>query len=148
MNQNMRLRLAGMEDADLLFDWRNDPETRQASHHTAEILRNEHMSWLSRILGDPNRKLYIAEEDHSPVGTVRADLSDGVWELSWTVAPDARHRGVAKRMVAVLANQIHEPIRAEVKAGNMASALIAEHAGMTFEREIDGIRHYRRGALD
>jgi len=51
-------------------------------------------------------------------------------------------------MVAVLGNQISEPIRAEVKAGNIASARIAEHAGMEFEHETDGVLHYKRAALD
>ena len=38
-----------------------------------------------------------------PVGTVRADHSKGVYELSWTVAPAARGQGVAKEMVAMAA---------------------------------------------
>lgn len=147
MNEKITLRLATMNDADMLLEWRNDPETKKASHDTAEVQRNEHMSWLSRALSNPNRKLYLAEESGTPVGTVRADFSHGLLELSWTVSPRARGRGVAKRMVAVLANQISEPIRAEVKAGNIASVRVAEHAGMEFEREIDGVLHYKRAAL-
>jgi RimJ/RimL family protein N-acetyltransferase len=70
-----------------------------------------------------------------------------VWELSWTVAPNARGRGVAKQMVTLLAHQISEPIRAEVKAKNIASARIAEHAGMAVSREVDGVLHYCRDAF-
>ncbi|MEJ2681392.1 MAG: GNAT family N-acetyltransferase [Gammaproteobacteria bacterium] len=147
MNETIILRPATTEDADILLEWRNDPETRKASHNTAEVQRNDHVSWLSRTLGNPERRLCVAEEDGDPVGTVRADFADGVWELSWTVSPRARGRGVAKRMVALLANEISEPIRAEVKAGNTSSARIAEHAGMVFERETDGILHYKRAAL-
>ncbi|OQB75894.1 MAG: hypothetical protein BWX92_02310 [Deltaproteobacteria bacterium ADurb.Bin135] len=147
MNEAIRLRPATMKDADILLEWRNDPETRKASHNTAEVQRNDHISWLSRTLGNPDRRLYVAEENGDPVGTVRADFSDGVWELSWTVSPRARGRGVAKRMVAVLANEISDPIRAEVKTGNISSARIAEHAGMVFERETDGVLHYMRAAL-
>jgi len=147
MNEAIRLRPATMKDADILLEWRNDPETRKASHNTAEVQRNDHISWLSRTLGNPDRRLYVAEENGDPVGSVRADFSDGVWELSWTVSPRARGRGVAKRMVAVLANEISDPIRAEVKTGNISSARIAEHAGMVFERETDGVLHYMRAAL-
>ena len=132
----------------MLLEWRNDPETRKASHNTTEVQRNDHISWLTRTLSNPNRRLYVAEESGAPVGTVRADFSDGVWELSWTVSPRARGRGVGKRMVAVLGNQISEPIQAEVKTGNIASARIAEHAGMEFELETDGVLHYKRAALD
>jgi len=86
------------------------------------------------------------EENGVPIGTVRADVSDGVHELSWTVAPNARGRGVAKRMVALLASRILEPIRAEVKPGNTVSTRVAEHAGMQFDCETDGVLHYRRAA--
>jgi len=92
-------------------------------------------------------QLLVAEENGAPVGTVRADFSEGVWELSWTVAPNARGRGVAKQMVVLLASQIPEPIRAEVKAGNIASARIAEYVGMEFDREADGVLHYKRPPL-
>ena len=140
----IRLRPVTIQDADLLLDWRNDPETRNASHNTEIVQREEHISWLTRTLNNPSRQLFIAEEKEVPVGTVRADFADGVYELSWTVAPDARGRGVGTRMVAQLANQIPVPIRAEVKSGNTASARIAEHAGMKFDREVDGVLHFRR----
>ena len=147
MSETITLRSATIQDADFLLEWRNDPATRKASHNTAEVQRDEHVSWLTRTLKNANRRLFVAEENGVPVGTVRADFSEGVWELSWTVAPDARGRGAAKRMVALLAHQISEPIRAELKARNIASARIAEHAGMEFERETDGVLHYRRAAL-
>jgi RimJ/RimL family protein N-acetyltransferase len=143
----IRLRLATIQDADLLLEWRNDPETRNASHNTGEVQREDHVSWLTKTLNDASRQLFVAEEIGVPVGTVRADLADGVHELSWTVAPSARGRGVAKRMVALLASQISEPIRAEVKSGNTASTRISEHAGLLFAREADGVLHYRRAAL-
>jgi RimJ/RimL family protein N-acetyltransferase len=147
MNESITLRSATIQDADLLLEWRNDPKTREASHNTGEVERNEHVSWLLRTLKNPNRRLLVAEENGTPVGTVRADFSESVWELSWTVAPSARGRGVAKQMVVLLASQIFEPIRAEVKAGNIASLQIAEHAGMEFDRETDGVLHYTRPPL-
>ncbi|MEM7358938.1 MAG: GNAT family N-acetyltransferase [Pseudomonadota bacterium] len=148
MSKTINLRPAAIRDADMLFEWRNDPETRAASHNTAEVQKNDHISWLTRTLSNPDRELYVADENGDPVGTVRADYSDGAWELSWSVSPLARGRGVAKRMVAALASQISEPIRAEVKTGNFASVRIAEHAGMEFEQETDGVLHYKRAALD
>lgn len=147
MSETITLRLATLQDADLLLDWRNDPGTRLASHGAAAVQREEHVSWLTKSLSNANRKLLVAEENGVPVGTVRADFSDGAWELSWTVAPAARGRGVAKRMVALLAHQIAQPIRAEIKTGNVASTLVAEHAGMQFDCEANGVLHYRRAAL-
>lgn len=64
--------------------------------------------------------------------------------MSWAVAPDQRGRGIGARMVAKFAERFSEPVRAEVKAGNVASRRIAEGAGMTLVRERDGVLYYRR----
>ena len=140
----IRLRPATARDAELLLEWRNDPDTVNSSHQTRKIQREEHRSWLSRIIDTADRHLLVAEEKGSPVGTVRADLSGGVYELSWTVSPDARGRGVGKCIVALTAAQILEPIRAKIKSDNIASVRIAEHAGMVFEREVNGVLHFTR----
>lgn len=146
MTLEITLRPATLDDAAILRSWRNDLATRNASHSTYAVSLREHLVWLEGVLADDRRRLLIAEEAGVPVGSVRADLSEGVWELSWTVAPEARGRGVATRMVAQLAGEIKDPIRAEIKAGNPASIRIAEHAGMSFVREAGGVLHYARKA--
>lgn len=147
MSETITLRPATMGDARRLLAWRNDAKTRRAAHTTKEVQPDEHVGWLAEILGNPNRRLFIVEESGLAVGTVRADLSDGVWELSWTVGESARGRGVGKRMVALLVKQISAPVRAEVKRGNAASVRIAEYAGMRLEREADGVLHYMRAVV-
>jgi RimJ/RimL family protein N-acetyltransferase len=140
------LRSANMSDASVLYSWRNDPETRAASHNTTEVQLNEHIAWVRKSLANPDRKLFIAEMDGKPIGTVRADLDDGIWELSWTVAPSERGQGKGRQLVAALAGSINEPIRAEVKKGNVASMKIAEAAAMTLVREDRGILYFARPA--
>ena len=136
-----------MADAKALFEWRNDPMTQAASHDASEVRLEDHLGWLEKSLANPHRKLFIAEINGVPVGTVRADQSDGTWELSWTVAPSHRGSGVGKRIVSKLARSITDPIRAEVKSGNIASMRIAKYAGMRLIREADGILHFERMAL-
>jgi len=143
----IRLRRATLEDWPLLLDWRNDRTTREASHQASLVQPDEHIAWLTDILNDQARELYLAEEGGQVVGTVRAELTDGIYELSWSVAPMARGRGVATRMVALLTAQISAPIRAEIKAGNLASERVAERAGMTFLQRVGDVLHYRRGAV-
>ena len=53
----INLRLLTIQDADLLLEWRNDPETRKASQNTDKIQRNEHLSWLKNSLNNNNRKV-------------------------------------------------------------------------------------------
>ncbi|MEZ5776597.1 MAG: GNAT family N-acetyltransferase [Hyphomicrobiaceae bacterium] len=142
MTAEVTLRPAGLEDARLLLEWRNDPVTRSASHNGAPVGRAEHEAWLARSLADPGRRLYVAETAGEPVGTVRADRDGEAWELSWTVAPGARGRGLGTAMVVALARLLDGPVRAEVKAGNRSSARIAEAAGMVLVRTVDGVEHY------
>ena len=141
------LRFAKMTDAKILFEWRNDLMTRDASHNTSEIRFEDHLVWLENSLTNQHRKLFVAEINGVPVGTVRADQSDGTWEISWTVAPEHRGRGLGKRIVSKLARSIIGPIRAEVKAENIASVRIAESIGMRLISEANGVLHFERTAL-
>ena len=142
----MRLRPATAADAELLLEWRNDPDTRKSSIETEKVKKVEHISWLSSVLDSRDRQLLIAEEKGGAVGTIRADLSDGVYQLSWTVAPDARGRGLGKQMVAMVARRITAPIGAQVKSDNTSSVLIAEYACMEFNQELDGLLYFSRPA--
>ena len=146
-SKKLQLRLTAIDDAEVLLKWRNNSATREASHNTALINEDEHFLWLKRILASEKRKLYMAEIDGVPVGTVRVDSEALGYELSWTVSTTMRSSGIGKAMVSQLAKGIPESIRAEIKTGNVASIRIAEDAGMAFEREEKGVLHYRRDAV-
>jgi len=139
-----RLRPAGMEDAATLLAWRNDPDTVRASHSDRPVDPDGHRRWLAASLGNPGRRLYVAEDAGIAAGTVRLDRDGDGWLLSWTVAPDFRGRGLGKAMVRLATDSLTSPVRAEVKAGNAASARIAEQAGLRLDREQDGIQYYIR----
>lgn len=141
------LRRASIADGHLLFGWRADPVTRAASHQTGPIELATHLAWLASALADPRREIYIAEADGIPVGTVRVDREPDAAEISWTVAPEARRRGLGSRMVAMAAASIPGPIRAEIKPDNRPSIQIAAAAGLQLEREEGGTLHFRRGAI-
>ena len=95
-------RRATENDRDLLLAWRNDPATRAASLFAKTVGLAEHERWLTATLCDPARALFVFEEDDTAVGTVRADFEDGAATLpAWTVAPEARGRGIGRRMLAL-----------------------------------------------
>ena len=146
--QKLSLRSVTLEDAEILLRWRNNITTRMASHTTNEVQLEKHIEWLKGTLQNKKRQLYVVDDNGTSVGTVRADLENGFYELSWTVAPEARGQGIGKRMVALLANKIKEPIRAEVKKGNHPSSRIAEYSGMKLIRENgNGVLHYQRNII-
>jgi len=119
------LRPATMEDAQVIFAWRNDPQTRASSLTPGEVWWPEHMAWLRSSLSHPDRALLIAEQDGEPVGTVRIDRD----ELSWTVAPEHRGRGIGKQMLSLVAGT------ARIKRTNIASQKTAKAAGFSLAED-------------
>lgn len=146
--KHLSLRPASIDDANILFQWRNNIETRIASHINNKINWDEHIKWLKLTLENKNKKLFIAEEHGIAVGTVRAEYADNACKLSWTVSPDTRGKGIGKKMLGLLANKINEPIHAEIKKGNEASSRIAEHSGMKLVREDNNILYYQRDEIN
>lgn len=82
-------------DSSTLLEWRNDPVTRASSLSTAPVAAESHRRWLARTISDPNRCLYIGEQDGEPIGTIRFDRQGDVAETSITVAPTHRRRGLS-----------------------------------------------------
>lgn len=124
------LRPATEHDARALFDWRNDPVTCAASLTPEPVEWSDHLRWLAAVMADPNRQLIIAERNGEMIGTVRGDLRNGVTELSWTLAPAARGKGLAREMVKQFRDSIGGPVCARVRSDNVPSKRIAEHLGL------------------
>lgn len=141
---DIKLRLATIDDAQMLYEWRSDPATMAASHTTREFSYESHVSWLTSSLKNPARTLYIASIDEVPVGTVRLDIAAESAELSWTVAPGCRMKGVGTAMVREAAAVADRPLRAEIKSDNVGSIRIAEKNGFERLRESDGVLYFVR----
>ena len=127
--KGLHFRKATQGDSQRLFKWRNDPETRAQSLNTDSVPWADHKTWFEKTLSNPDRLLLIAEEEGIPVGTVRIDTKNGEHELSWTIAPDARGKGVGTRMVTQIVQETRKKLFAKIKPDNVASIKIAEKAG-------------------
>lgn len=129
------LRPATPEDSADLLAWRNDPLTRANSRNTDAVTEDGHAAWLARVLADPNRRLWVALVETETVGTAAAARdAGGAVEISLTVAPAARGRGIAARLVDAAVTAAREawpgaPIRAEIKPDNRASRTAFEACG-------------------
>lgn len=129
----MHLHCATLDDAKLLFAWRNDFETRKQSKNTDEVSWENHILWLTNSLAMNTRKIYLAEHKGVLVGTVRSDKKeDGTVELSWTIAPSHRGKGLGKAMVMQFVKEVHpgEKLIAIIRKGNIPSEKIAQALGL------------------
>jgi predicted dehydrogenase/RimJ/RimL family protein N-acetyltransferase len=92
------LRPAGPEDRDRVLAWRNEPDAVAASLTGTAVDPADHAAWFERVLGDPARALWIAEEHGRPVGSIRLDRDaddPATAEVSIALAPQARGRRLA-----------------------------------------------------
>jgi len=140
----LSVRPASSADADLLLAWRNDPSTVAWSRDSRPVAADEHRTWLGASLDDPDRLLFVVAADR-PVGTVRFDrAADGAWEVSITVAPAERGRGLAGRVLAMgegalFANAAPTRLLANVHRDNAASLALFHRAGyVPIDRPADG----------
>jgi UDP-2,4-diacetamido-2,4,6-trideoxy-beta-L-altropyranose hydrolase len=94
------VRPAVVADARNLFEWRNHPEIRRASHSSAPLEWDAHNLWLAAVLGDAARMLLIAERAGEPVGVVRFDVSEEVAQVSIYTVPGHEQRGTGAEVLA------------------------------------------------
>jgi RimJ/RimL family protein N-acetyltransferase len=120
----MKLRLATLDDAKDLFDWRNDPITLKHSTTKELIDYKEHLEWLQSSLNNVNRQIFVLEDTCGlPIGTIRCDRSiENQHTLSWTISPIHRKRGYATTMLNLFFNNHHgKEYVAEIYDTNIAS---------------------------
>lgn len=132
-----------MDDARLLWEWRNDATTRVWFFDNREIPWEEHQQWLSRTLRDDNSTLYIAEaEGGAAIGRARFSVTGSEAEIHVLVAADQRGKGLGKALIrAACARLFRErpPVEAvvgKVLVGNTSSIRAFRAAGFREAQEI------------
>ena len=67
------LRLATMEDARMVFFWRNDPFIVARGSSQKTVTWEEHLLWFRSTVNGSGRKMFIVLAKGNPVGQVRFD---------------------------------------------------------------------------
>lgn len=130
----MTARPAVMEDARMLFDWRNDEVTRQASRSSAPLIYDNHVEWVRTVLNNPDRILLVIEDGENSVGTVRWDHLTGIdWEVSIALSPAYRGKGIGLDVLrageaALLRGEQTVRMIAAIHEGNGASERLFKRA--------------------
>lgn len=134
------LRAASMDDAQLLFDWANDPVTRKNSFNPEPILWASHVEWLQKKLSDHSARLFVLELDDVACGHIRYQLEkSGDALLSFVVAPGFRGMGIGDSLVTKSRSVICKQwpscrVKALTLQGNRASLSIFRKNGFVEER--------------
>lgn len=139
-----------MADADQLFEWANDEDTRAWSKSSAPIPREDHDRWMqfNVLQGYPQHLVMIADSDTGSMGVVRfdAERSDVMrYRVSITMNPKFRGLRLATGVLAEACRHMADStLSAEIKVNNLASRKIFEKCGFEEIRMVDDLLHLRR----
>ena len=148
---NLVLVAAGKVHAKFIWNWRNDPLTRQMFFNGEKISWKEHSSWYENALSDDSMKLYVGEEKNIPVGMVRFDKCDkekSIFEVSINISPENRGKGLGKKLLTSSLFRIFNEeldcrvIKANVKKHNEYSNKLFRSCGFIFCGEKPEINIY------
>jgi UDP-2,4-diacetamido-2,4,6-trideoxy-beta-L-altropyranose hydrolase len=141
----LSLRLAEMDDARLLYDWQQAPETRRFALDKKPFSFEDHCRWLDAKLGNGRDLLLVGEAAGKPCGFVRldwfgADKDRTQYLVSIAAAPGQHGRGVGTallRAARALAPRAH--FYARVMPENEASLALFRACGYALGP--DGYHH-------
>ncbi len=134
-------RQATIEDAKLVFDWSNDPETRKNSFNSEPIEWSGHLSWFEQRLKQEDTIL-IFEADSIPIGMVRFSFSGDKAIIGVIVAPVHRGKNYGSQIIALGSRVFSEKhpvtrISAFIKKENIGSIKSFEKANFKFVKTLD-----------
>lgn len=127
MDQDFLLRLATSSDCKTVWEWANDPVTRNASFSSDIIPWEDHVNWFNTKLADKNCLFYIVEDENSNlIGQVRFEIEESQAIVSVSLAAESRGKGFASPILQVSSrkafeNTVVETIRAYIKPTNSPS---------------------------
>lgn len=118
-----------------LWEWRNDPETRQMSLSQEPISWETHQKWYEETCKNPEKILLIAFENQVPCGMVRLDiLSNDSATVHINISPQKRGHGLGTKLLLAACRYawvFHglKSLVADVKLENIASQKAFEKSG-------------------
>lgn len=131
-------------DSKLIWEWRNDPVTRQMSRTTDAISWEDHQAWYAGAHG----RIVIASVDGVPASVMRFDrIGPRHAEININLNPAMRGKGLGAPILIsgcmyAFDNLRFDKIRAEIKPDNLPSINIFEMAAFVFTGIHDGLRRY------
>jgi len=149
-NQNeIAIRVARLDDAERLWSWRNDPDTRRASHNVDTITLDQHSRWFASCLSRNKSIVLIGELHDEAIGTVRFDKRrDSYLEVIINIAPQARSKKLGAACLRKACNFVLKKkaagFHAEIRQENTASIRIFQQCAFREFGSKGGFLLFRR----
>lgn len=130
MNIEFYLRKVTLEDAEILFKWRNESSTRNSSFNDNLIEYDSHLKWLSSTLNNPNIVFFILECNRNSVGQIRLNINSNVAEISYSIGESFRGYGYGRKILTLIEDTVNKYfgnivyLKALVKKENVVSSYL------------------------
>jgi len=73
--KNIGLRKGTLDDAELLFEWRNHPQIIALSSHKKKVDWPEHLAWFRNCISEEHKhQIFFVMSKDTEIGVVRFDL--------------------------------------------------------------------------
>lgn len=125
MTTKYTLRQVTREDAEILFAWTNEEETRKNSFSEEPVLWENHIQWLEKKLADKNCLFFILTDGDKELGTIRLDIVDACGQISYSIDKNERGQGLGSRLLSLVEQKARQEkltlLQGSVKPENKAS---------------------------
>ena len=129
-------------DSDILYDWVNDPVTRQSSFSTHNIKREEHNKYIEFILRSKTNNQFILDIDNISVGTIKESITENCIELTYAISPKNRGKRIASLMMDLYLYNRRGNFLCQIKESNIPSIKMVKRCGFTLSNKVDGVLNY------
>ncbi|WP_434777349.1 UDP-2,4-diacetamido-2,4,6-trideoxy-beta-L-altropyranose hydrolase [Neisseria sp. Ec49-e6-T10] len=132
---DITIRAANLDDAQLLYSWRNAPQIRERSLNTQTILFSDHMNWFKHSLSLKTRLILIAMHHEVESACIRFDFQEQTAIVSIYLSPEKIGDGIGRFVLKAAHNWLRENypsiriVEAVVLANNIASQKMFESLG-------------------
>lgn len=150
LSKQLKLRLATRADMDILYNWANDPITRENSFNKNPISYETHVKWFEKMMSAKDIIQFILMYDDIPIGQARLSIEDDWALIGYSISEAYRGMGYGKKLCQLLINKVKEEyphikkLVAQVKPQNVASAYCFQKCGFyksfeQYELDVDTI---------
>ncbi len=136
---SVTIRNANKNDADIMYEWQTNTNTRKFFKNKEIPTYKEHIEWMEKTLSELATFLYIIDYENQPAAVLRLNHNQGnpdFYLVSIYLSPDYYRRGIGE-IALNYANTffINSELRAEISEENIASINLFTKCGYTKNEE-------------
>lgn len=132
--QPVTLRLAGIDDTDILFEWQSHIETRRYARTQTAPSYDEHKKWVRNTISNPDKQLLLIIYNEKPSGMLRFDKIKDSASSEVSIFVDPAKYGLGIATAALMLGRTlkpHDRLVGHVHPSNIASHKLFKSAGYT-----------------